>query len=287
MDITLDETLNILSIKYTNTLIKVFKNYVYEETDLLNNQNYQMLFKTTKNLSIKYKYINYNIKNSHDIVSYLMILMNYNCDKDMLRFNNGIFRTTIINSTYLPSFLPDDVYQFVKIWNSSCGQYINLNRTENKDIIRHEMIEMDAYIHITSPIRRLVDLLNKFQLNHNHNMLVLSDDAKLFYKKWIEQLDYINMTMRAIKKVQNECSLLDKCFNDTNILEKIYDGYCFDKLVRNDGLYQYIIYLPDIKIVSRITTRENMDNYQLKQYKLYVFNNEEKFKKKIRLSLVK
>jgi exoribonuclease R len=145
---------------------------------------------------------------------------------------------------------------------------------------------MDAYIHITSPIRRLVDLLNMIKLQENKSMINLSAEALLFYDKWIGQLDYINTTMRAIRKVQNECSLLDTCFNKPDTLDKIYDGYCFDKLIRNDGLYQFIVFLPELKLSSKITTRYNLENYEKRQYKLYLFNNEEKFKRKIRLQLI-
>ena len=92
--------------------------------------------------------------------------------------------------------------------------------------------------------------------------------------------------MRAIRKVQNDCSLLDTCFNKPETLEKTYDGYCFDKLVRNDGLYQFIVFLPELRLVSRITMRNNLENYEKGKYKLFLFNNEEKFKRKIRLQMV-
>jgi hypothetical protein len=91
--------------------------------------------------------------------------------------------------------------------------------------------------------------------------------------------------MRAIRKVQNDCSLLDTCYNNPETLEKTYDGYCFDKLVRNDGLYQFIVFLPELRLTSRITIRDNLENYEKRQYKLYLFNDEEKFKRKIRLQL--
>jgi hypothetical protein len=32
--------------------------------------------------------------------------------------------------------------------------------------------------------------------------------------------------------------------------------------------------------------RDNLDNYEKRQYKLYLFNDEEKFKRKIRLQLI-
>ena len=145
---------------------------------------------------------------------------------------------------------------------------------------------MDAYIHITSPIRRLVDLLNMIKFQQNYGLISLSTDASQFYDNWIQQIDYINVTMRAIRKVQNDCNLLDLCYNNPNTLEKTYDGYCFDKLTRNDGLYQFIVFLPELRLSSRITVRDNLENYEKRQYKLFLFSDEEKFKKKIRLQIV-
>jgi hypothetical protein len=92
--------------------------------------------------------------------------------------------------------------------------------------------------------------------------------------------------MRAIRKVQNDCNLLDLCYNNPDTLEKTYDGYCFDKLTRNDGLYQFIVFLPELRLSSRITVRDNLENYEKRQYKLFLFSDEEKFKKKIRLQIV-
>ena len=288
-DILLDKDANILSVKYSNCVIKVFKNFAYEEPLLLKDPNYNFLLETSKKMSSKYKYIN-NVRNSHEVVCYLMILMNYYCAQEMLKSNNGIFRSTIVNKQVtLSDELPDDVNQFIKIFNSVSGQYIDVNTilVEDRDkLIKHSVLEMDAYIHITSPIRRLVDLLNMIQIQQNKGLIVLSQDAFDFYKKWIDQLDYINVTMRAIRKVQTDCNLLDLCYNKPDTLEKIYDGYCFDKLVRNDGLFHYIVYLPELRLASRITVRDNLANYEKRQYKLFLFSDEEKFKKKIRLQIV-
>jgi exoribonuclease R len=216
--------------------------------------------------------------------------MNYQCAQDLLTFNNGIFRSTIISKKVeLPDGLPDEVNKFIKIWNSSCGQYVDISSVAEEDrerLTKHELLEMDAYIHITSPIRRLVDLLNMIKFQENHSLIKLSSDAIHFYDKWNNQMDYINVTMRAIRKVQTDCNLLDLCFQDTNMLDKTFDGYCFDKLVRNDGLFQFIVFLPELKLVSRITMRENLDNYDKRQYRLFLFNDEQRFKKKIRLQLM-
>ena len=283
IDIFIDSDKNIVDIKYSNCFIKVFKNYCYEDHKLLSDHKYHILFETTQSLCKKYKYIN-NVRNSHEVVCYLMILMNYNCAKELIKQKTGIFRSTIIKKDfYVPEEVPEDVSKFIKIWNSSSGQYI-----DGSEIVdtRHEILDMEAYIHITSPIRRLVDLLNIIKFQQITGMVSLSENTEKFYNKWLGDLEYINTTMRSIRKVQCDCSLLDLCNNDPSVMEKEYDGYIFDKICRNDALYQYIVFLPDLRLTSRITLRNNLENFDCKKFKLFLFNNEEKFKMKIRLHMI-
>jgi exoribonuclease R len=285
MDISIKDG-DILDIQFSNCFIKVYKNYTYEEPSLLNDDNYKLLIDVTKQLSKDYKYIS-NIKTSHDVVCYLMILMNYHSAKVMIRHNSGIFRSTIIKRDFfVPDTVPEDVSKFIKIWNSSAGQYINgADLTEDKNI-RHELLDMEAYIHITSPIRRLVDLLNMIKIQQKTGIIQLSEKSECFYQEWLKDIDYINTTMRAIRKVQCDCNLLDLCCNNPSIMEKEYDGYMFDKILRNDKLFQYIVYLPELKLSSRITLRDDITNFDSKKFKLFLFNDEENFKKKIRLHIL-
>ena len=291
LDIVIEKD-TIVSTRFSNCIIRVKKNYCYEEDALLKMHDYQHIFNLAKALSKKYKYLN-KIIDSHDVVSYFMILMNYYCAQDLLVFKNGIFRSTAVKnnnnkseSLSLPQSLPEDISKFIHIWTSFSGQYIDISTSPDAASIRHNLLEMDAYVHITSPIRRLVDLLNMIKMQMNHKMTILSQDAESFYNTWLLELDYINTTMRSIRKVQNDCTLLDMCNKDPEIMTKKYDGYCFDKINRSDGLYQFIVYLPEIKLMSRIIIRENLNNYEKHTFRLFLFHNEEKFKKKIRMQLV-
>jgi hypothetical protein len=273
----------IIDIRYSNCLIKVKKNYCYEEPNLLADKFYNEILDVTQRLSIKNRYIA-NVRNSHEMVCYLMILMNYHCAKEMIKTNSGIFRSTVMKrEVSVPDFVPEDVGKYIKIWSSSSGQYIN-----GSEIIdtRHELLDMDAYIHITSPIRRLVDLLNIIRFQHATGIVTLSEMSEKFYNKWLGDIDYINVTMRSIRKIQCDSSLLDLCFNNPEILEKEYDGYLFDKILRNDGLFQFVVYLPELKMTSRITLRDNSGNFECRKFKIYIFNDEEQFKRKIRLHLI-
>ena len=277
---------NIIDIKFNNSLIKVSKNFCYEDPILLINPSYLHLLHTTQKISKKLKYIN-NVRNSHELVCYLMILMNFNCAKVMIQYNTGIFRSTIIKKEYsIPDDIPEEVSKFIKIWSSSTGQYINGSDIANVTSMRHELLDMDAYIHITSPIRRLVDLLNIIKFQSITNMITLSENTDAFYNKWLGELEYINVTMRSIRKVQCDCSILDLCSNNPDILEKEYDGYLFDKLSRNDCLYQFVVFIPDLKLTSRITMRDNLDNFEKKKFKLFLFHDEATFKRKIRLHVM-
>lgn len=272
----------IIDIQYTNSLIRVNKNYRYEEPKLLANKKYNEIFNAVQGLSTSNPYVN-KIRNSHDVVSYLMILMNFHCAKNLLTYKTGIFRSTIMTKEVeVPATIPEDVHLFVKGWNSSAGQYINGSEVVNT---RHDLLNMDAYIHITSPIRRLVDLLNMIKLQLVTGILPSSDVMEHFYNTWIGELDYINVTMRSIRKVQCDCNLLSICHTSPETMDKEYDGYLFDKVSRNDGLFQYVVFLPELKLSSRLTMRDDIENFTHRKFKLFLFDNEERFKKKIRLQV--
>ena len=273
----------ITSVQYKNVAIRVNTNYAYDSPHLLSNLNYQMIFRVVCLLNNTKKYIT-NITNSHDIVAYLMILMNYSTSQELIQSKNGIYRSVALKNTEvvnIPDELPEEANKFLTIWNGASGQYV----TYSEDI-RHELLKLDNYVHITSPIRRLVDLLNMIIFQKNKNMLLLGVKAQEFLDNWLHKLSYINTTMRAIRKVQCDCSLLHTCMTDTSMMEKEYEGYLFDKLERNDGLFQFMVYLPSIKMASRITLRDNYDNYRSCKFRLYLFHDENKFKKKIRLNIL-
>ena len=65
--------------------------------------------------------------------------------------------------------------------------------------------------------------------------------------------------------------------------KKIYKGFVFDKMSRNDGLIQYMIYLPEIKMVNRLIARYDKENMTNHNFKLFTFVDESNLKKKIRV----
>ena len=277
MDIYLTDD-SIGNIEYGNAYVKLRRNFCYEEHDLLIDPDYNKLLWLCRWLSPKYKYMD-SIDDSHDVVSYLMILMNYYCAKELLAANTGIFRSSsVTHEVAVPSTVPADVGKFIKIFNSSRSQYVTSSGS-----VAHHMLNLEAYIHITSPIRRLVDLLNMIEFQRIKGMSTLSDEAYTFYSSWISRVDYINTTTKSIRRVQNDCDLLNLCTNDPSILQNEYDGYLFNKVGLDDGSFQYSVFLPALKMTSRVIIADSDAEFSSRRFKPFLFKNEENFKRKIRI----
>lgn len=270
MDIYMDRNYNTIDVKYTNTIINLYRNYCYEEPDLLKDPNYILIKKICE---LQKSIPSININDSHDLVSYLMITMNHYTSTVLLKYNNGIFRVAKKNTDMEIDDIDITIKNFISIYKSTAGEYIDIER--NMTNIKHEMLGLDSYIHMTSPIRRLVDLLNMIQFQENTNMLMKSTNNRMmcFYKKWIKSIDKINCMMRRIKRVQSDGMLLHLI---STTKEKVYNGYKIDCST---------VYIPDLKTTFYVVLNEEYQLYKMYRFKLYLFKNEDKLKNKIRLSI--
>ena len=274
MDLLIDKNnYEILETKFINTCIKVTKNLRYDTEEQENYPLYKKMFRFIKGMSKRYKYVD-QLDSSHDIVAYTMILMNYMVAKEFMKHKTGIFRTAKLGDFKEQENVPDNIKKFLKMWSSKGGKYVKY-----EEVSGHDMLGLEAYVHITSPIRRLVDLLNIIELQ---NILGLCRLGVPFYKRWIEKIEYINITMRSIRKVQNDCALLNVCVND-GIRE--HEGFIIDKNQKDD-LYKYMVYFPEIKMVNRFSSRYEKENLSKHKFRLFIFLDEIKLREKIRIELV-
>ena len=271
----------ISNVEFKNTSVVLTKNFAYGNKKLLRCPQYKLLMETIRNMNEipEQQYIT-QLNDSHDVIAYIMILMNKISGKKLEEFRGGIFRSIQlkVEQKKLPKNLPQSVLKFVKGWNSAGGCYVRYDEYRN-----HDLLNIESYVHITSPIRRLVDLLNILELQDKLNILKMNEKTSEFYNKWYSKLDYINATMRSIRKVQNNCALLNKCFLEKN---PVYDGFLFDKMERNDGLFQYMVYLPDLKMVNRLVISVEHKNYSKHSFKIYIFMDEDRLKQKIRIDII-
>ena len=268
-----------LSFSFFTKKSFISKNFVYEEKDLIDNIHYQLLLKNTRHLFslLSDKYIE-EINDSHDLVCYLMILMNHQIG---LRLRKGIFRITEKNDNKCN--IPNELRQFLNSWNSDfSGKYIT-----NSEELFHSQLNIHRYTHITSPIRRIVDIVNLILFQQQMEIFSFSEKALLFVEKWIHKIDFINESTRQIKKVQNKCNLI-------SLKEEVVEGYAFSK--SNDSKYKYNVYLPKWKCNYTLSkcndtkcndsTLNNVEMYKKYLFKIHVFEDEDKLNRRIRLSIL-
>lgn len=255
MDIFPDET-----IQFGACWVKIHKNYVYEEKSLLENPDYQKLLKYAILKSAN------PIINSHDVVQFFMIFMNHEC---AFTLRNGIYRSTKLNTRH---FCLHDYF----------GEYV-LQKSY------HDALQLDCYGHFTSPIRRLVDIVNLTLLQSQLRLCSFEKEALEFCKLSKDNIDHINNCTRSIRKLEQNAFWL----NELETLKSMGINYLPDQKVDilekeriNCSLWKYTVFLKERKRVMTLKTPLNYYKIgdSLTCY-LYYFQNEDNLKKKVRLQI--
>jgi exoribonuclease R len=257
------------SIRFYNQAVKIVQNYVYESADLCANTDYQLLHRCTKILDPE-------VDDSHDVVAFWMIQMNQICGDLMQTKRTGIFRevTSLDPEPDAPVNLPFSTKRLVNNWKNVSASYC-LATTKK-----------DPYVHITSPIRRIVDLLNQTIFQLEFGMISsISEDAREFIGKWINQIGRINKDARSVRKAQIDCDMLYRCTAHPEWMQQSHRGVIFDRFEKSDGNYSYMVHLSDLNILARITTQEKYVNYEILEFRIFVFEDADKIHRKILLGV--
>lgn len=290
MDIVISDD-TVLDITFNAAKIKVTKNFAYEDKQLLKNMDYQQILSITKRLIDNKKNIAYvdQIEDSHDVVEYYMLMMNHASANHLWDIKKGIYRT--VQNSHNPTQEeyppPTELKSFINIWKNTTSKY-----TTHKDHTGHTMVAggIDKYLQITSPIRRLCDIVNMTELLISIGKISTTPALKQTIFHIVKNIDYINQTSKNIIKVQTECKLLNYCLDmggDNNVV----DGYIIE-IVENTEYAEYSVYIPALQLITRVKKQLQEENshidynlYDKHRFGVYVFTDEHSFHKKIRISV--
>ena len=248
------ENHSVISAKFSLCNAKISRNYSFDDDKIIKHPDF-----------INMKRI-CNVKSTYELISKLMT--DYNKQSAIILKSHcvGIYKN--ISYAYKP---PQNVTDHIEKFKQSASRYELFN-------------EQSHYSQTTSPIRRLVDLLNMYLICKNEKLYSFSNNADSFYTTWINQLDYINMTTRYIRKLQSKCKLI-------SIFEKeqhqIFSGFVFDKIKRHDNKFHYNVYLPVLNIFSSFSYIEDLEDYTEQPFKLFMFKDEALLTKKLKLMIYK
>jgi len=278
LDLVFNDKNKLIQNSFHMVLINVSHNFRYESPELDTYQPYQSLYDFTRTQSK-------SISDSHDVVAYWMVKMNSICGNEMAQQFIGIFRqatfTRTINEPPFDSHLSTDTKRIITMWNNVSGQYVLYGID-----LKHDIMKLSNYTHVTSPIRRLVDLLNQLWILSTFRLITeFSEQAQSFLHKWLHKIEYVNTSMRSIRKIQTDCEVLHRCISNHCILENLHIGTLFDKLQKNDGGFIYMVYLEELKLLTRLKTYIEYENYSCHSFQLFLFLDENNLKKKIRVQI--
>lgn len=280
MDIIIHKhTMEISNITYHNAIIDVRENYDYE--NVIDDPYYKKIYHVVKLLNESYPLIQ-RVNNSHDMIEYVMIFMNYYVAKEMKQMKKGIFRVMHDNDDNHDSDntihsenvdIPEELRSFVHIHNHPGSEY-SITPKE------HSYMQLNCYLHITSPIRRIVDVYNMLLYMQEKNMIKKREIHPKLETFDLKYMDEFNYKMKCIRKIQNESLLIHKV--NERLYDTIYDGYVID--IVYDGYCN--VYIPKLNVCKYMHYSGNeLKLYNKYQFKLYLFKDEARLRKKIVLEL--
>ena len=202
----------------------------------------------------------------------------------MREYKEGIFKSLHQESVKIETQMPQHVYEHICILKNNASQYCLYS--ENISYVSKNHKEIDIYAQATSPIRRLVDLLNNIVIMKHIVGIQMTPECDVFYNHWTDDthLEEINIASRAIRKIQSKCAIYENYEKQGK--QTTYKGYVFDKVYKTgDGKYQYMVYIDSLNLTTYVTLVEELENYSSHYFSLYVFMSEENDKKKIKLQL--
>lgn len=254
-------------------LVTINKHYSYDDKKLYKDKCFQELEYVTKQLDK-------SIQDSHDIVSFWMTKMNVTMASLLKKKECGIFRIASCKQvTPSHTHVPDYIKQFIRLWEQKIsGSYVVYNSDQS---LIHDIMGTDQYIHFTSPIRRMVDLVNHlYWVSNTH--VVLSDKANVFIQQFQYNIQNVNEIMSKIKKVQNDCSILSTVSINDQLLNQIYSA----TVIQNLGENMFMIYIQELKWVTKTYSLEDLGMFHVVQCKLYIYIKEEQFRRKVRVQII-
>jgi hypothetical protein len=279
----------IMDVSFKNVIINVSQNYTYEDKKLLKKREYKSLFNKVQSLVDNKKNIastmKMNVLTSRDLVEYLMITMNYQVALFTRKYSAGIYKAIPQPNLreYSEEFIQNPkMMEYMKRGKFGQSKYITFAEVDDGES------EQGLYLPITSPIRKLVDLINLTITQQLNNVVVVSHDATEFCNTWSEKLDIITLDTKETKHLEYECKLLKTCSDN---LANEYEGIIVDILTENEVI-KYTIYLPELEVSLRMKSMKT-DAFDpnkcllgsSNRYKLYLFEKETTLVKKIRLAL--
>jgi len=209
--------------------------------------------------------------------------MNSAAAKVLYESKTGVFRSVIIGEVMnnIPSIDGNnETRRVLESWKNTHSTYQLFDESSD---VRHMTLNVDSYVHITSPIRRVVDILNQICFHQFIMKANISEKAVDFLHKYFEKIEELNNDVKSIQRVQMDCDMLYSCIHNPDITENHHSGIVFNRVSISDTKYRYTVYLNTVKRMYMLDSIELLDNYSTHLFKILLFDAENTGHRKMRI----
>ena len=303
----LDPDNTIMKTEFSTNSVYISRNFVYESPELLKFKAYQQLKTTCMDMKNNPKNTEmYNmqmrpIHDSHEVIACLMITMNMYAGKFCYDNQIGVFRSSVDIQNQLVDHDKEIVHRHLHMpMKDSLCEYIGFSKETRKisdtDIdtdtdsekyrYQHVPLNIQFYSHVTSPIRRMIDIINLSEImtKINGNSYFLQD-MNTFIKSWKREktIQEINVTNKSIRKVHNETKLIQLFYYDPTIQNRVFKGICIqiESIPGDVYVVKYTIYFEELKLLKTIRLpKDEISLYSTIRYQFYLFKDKDNIQHK-------
>jgi hypothetical protein len=220
------------------TVAHIQKNYTYEDT--IDNQS--LLFDAARLMEPSQI-----VNNTHDLIAVFMMAFNKACVPMVPIYRNCFSSSSSSSSDAAFNY---GLQTFTASYSTSCEG--------------HATFEGARYTHITSPIRRLVDLINM--------TAILYGTAHPFVQTWLTRIEHINNYCKQARKAQQNAELYKLL--STSDVDPIYEGIYIEGTD--------VVYLIELRLFVCVGKNQVLPEGR-SWYRIYMFHKEHTLKRKIRI----
>lgn len=288
-------------------VIRVAKNYHYEDSELQTNSTFMdaLYFVSSQTPAAAVSGAGAGAGtpplDSHALVEWMMIRTNQWVANQCVKLGRGILRGFTLTNTQEKDAhclidSADDTPEFRRFlqgWNSEGGCYVLIQ--EAPVLPTHSLIvgkngTPSFYTHASSPIRRMVDLIN-LTIIQQAEELISSLEAEELVSRWMTPrgIDWIQQSSKAIRKTQNECSLMFLLTNsaaDSPLLKEAHTGVIlsneFAPKHGTDG-FNYGVYLFDLGRVFYYWSADELAPGWRGSFRFFKFEDTDRIASKLRI----
>lgn len=270
----------------------VTKNYVYDTDELMTNPDYMILSECVNEMTKTYKQFSAcsHIKDSHDVIAYLMTLMNfYVMEWFEHRELPCVYR---LNRQRDDVILPVELEHIRRKVGNYAGEYCDA--TIYKKNIDPEKLTLWA--HITSPMRRLADLTNMMSIAIYIQPNQYKEQLSRFRDYCLTIIPRISQEYKMSRWLSLDCELfafVKSAIDDGTLLTRLFNGIVIqnDNIENNTKTHvkdktKIVIYIEELSRFFMCEYSKKLIPYQQVHCRIIAFDEGHSINEKVRVVIL-